>query len=443
MDADGSQSRQFYKAEGDFHLYAPCFISNGKRIAYVRYRAENGKVTAILESRNLQGTDPVVLIDNPDFLDFTLGQPGRLIYSISEPVPHERDSNLWELSYDDSTGHPEGAPRRLTDWTGFTFLNPGISADGKHFIFLNQRDHSAVFVGELGSNGDELKNPQRLTLTENYNWATAWTPDSQSVLFYSNRNGHFDIYKQGINDRTPQPIATDSEEKWQPQMSPDGKWVLYMQFARSTAANQVTSGKLMRVSTAGGAPEFVTDITGSHSGPQNSALATIAGYPNFRCPRSPGALCVVAERKDKDLVFTTFDPVQGRKAEAVKTPYHRSSWDLSPDGARIARVEFSYTEGTVQIIPIHGGERQKVSAAPWNELTNLAWAADGKSLFLDSFSSRGTAIVHLDLNGHAKMLYKPSWEIYALAPSPDGKYLSFGPVIYDANAWTMGYFPPK
>ncbi len=443
MNSDGSQARQIFKADGDFHLYGPTFISAGKRVIYAKYKAENGNVTAMVESRNLRGEDPVVLLSNPDLLDFALGQPGRLIYSVSEPIPHERDSNLWELSYDESTGHPSGAPRRLTDWTGFSFFNPGISSDGKHFIFLNQRDHSAVFVAELGSNGDELKNPQRLTLTENYNWATGWSPDSHSVLFYSNRNGHFDIYRQGLNDRTPQPVATDGEEKWQPQMSPDGKWVLYMQFVRSTPGHQVTSGKLMRVSSSGGAPEFVMDITGAHSGTQANALATIAGYPNFRCPTSPTAQCVIAERKEKNIVFTAFDPVEGRKAEVARIPYHRSNWDISPDGSRLARSEFSYTEGKIEIIPIHGGEHQKLTAAPWNEISNLAWAADGKSLFLGSFSSRGTAILHLDFGGQVKMLYKPSWEIYALRPSPDGKYLSYGTAIYDSNAWTLGYVPPR
>ena len=443
MNADGSQARQFYKDEDDFHLYGASFIAGGKRILYIKFKAENGKATAIVESRNLQGQDPVVLLDDPDALDFDIGQPGRLIYSVSEPVPHERDSNLWQLSYDDNTGRPTGKPQRLTDWTGFTFLNPGASEDGKRFVFLNQRDHSAVFVGELASSNDELKNPQPLTLNQDYNWPTGWSSDSKSVYFYSNRNGHFDIFKQGLNDRTAQAIASDSEEKWAPQLSPDGKWILYMQFVRSTPTHDVTTGKLMRVSVNGGAPEFVMDINGSHSGPQNGALPTIAGYPTFRCAQSADATCVIAERKDKNIIFTSFDAMQGRKAEVTRVPAHRSNWAISPDGSRLAYAEFSYTQGEVQIIPTHGGERQKVSAAPWTEITNLTWTADGKSLFFNSFSSRGTAIVHLDLNGHTKMLYKPSWEIFALSASPDGKYLSFGPAIYDSNAWTMGYFPPK
>jgi hypothetical protein len=80
---------------------------------------------------------------------------------------------------------------------------------------------------------------------------------------------------------------------------------------------------------------------------------------------------------------------------------------------------------------------------PWTELTTVAWAADGRSLFLASFSSRGTAMVHLDFAGHPKLLIKPIWHILTLEPSPGGKYLAFGPIISNSNAWTMGSFPPQ
>jgi Tol biopolymer transport system component len=443
MNSDGSQAHQFLKADPEFHLYGPTFINHGKRILYVKQHTAGGDIKNIVESRNLGGDDAVTLIDNPSLFDATMNQPGRVIYSVSEPPPHERDSNLWDIYYDPETGRPKGAPRRLTDWTGFTFLNPSISTDGKNFTFLNQRDQAAVYVGELAANGDELKSPQRLTLNENYSWPTGWSADGKTVLFYSNRNGNFDIYRQGVGERTAEAVSTSPEDKWWPQLSPDGKWVLYMQFTKSSTANAVKSGKMMRVSVAGGAPEFVMDINGAHSGPQPTALSTLVGLPAFRCARQPGAPCVIAERKDNQVVFSTFDPLQGRKAEVVKQPPKRGTFDISPDGSRIAWTTFSYTKGEVEIIPLDGSAHQKISGAPWTEFTNVVWAPDGKSLFLNSFSSRGSAILHLNLDGTSKMLYKPGSEIFALTVSPDGKYLAFGPAIYDSNAWTMGSFPAK
>jgi Tol biopolymer transport system component len=97
----------------------------------------------------------------------------------------------------------------------------------------------------------------------------------------------------------------------------------------------------------------------------------------------------------------------------------------------------------MQIIPTDGKPRQKFSVTPWQQVDAVAWSADGKSLFFGSYSSRGTSIVRTDLAGHAKMLYKAGFDIFAISPSPDGKWLAFGPVITDANAWTLGSFPEK
>jgi Tol biopolymer transport system component len=444
MNADGSQAHEAVKIP-DFRLFSPFWLGTGKRIGYVKFRNDNGKITSLVESRTVQGEDPVVLVDNPDIADGTTNQPGRFVYTVNEAAPHERDSNLWDLWYDPESGRPKGVPRRLTDWTGFAFLSPSITADGKHFIFLNQKDQTAVFVGELAAGGDELKSPQRVTLNANFNWPTAWSPDSRSVLFYSNRNGAFDIYKQGVEDRTAESVASGQEEKWAPQVSADGKWILYMQWPKASPDNPVKTGKLMRVAMGGGAPEPVMDFTGKRIGSAAYPINTVGGLPSFRCPKRADANCVIAERKDKNVVFTSFDPIQGRKAEIGTVPMNSQgvSWDLSPDGTRVLFAPFSYTEGKIEVIPVNGGARQSFAVAPWMEISGLAWAADGKSLFFTSFSSRGTTILHSDLAGHSKTLFKPSWDIFAVAPSPDGKYLAFGPVISDANAWTTSTFPSK
>jgi Tol biopolymer transport system component len=445
MNADGSQARQLFKADPEFHVYGPTWMAGGKRIAYVKVATLNGKSVVVLESRNLKAEDIVPLLDNPDAIDETLNQPGRLIYSVLEPSPRQQESNLWQLYYDQETGRPKSAPQRLTDWSGFTFLNPGISADGKHFVFLNEKDQSAVYVGELASGGDELKSPQRLTLNEKFSWPSGWSSDAQSVLFYSNRSGTFDVYKQSVTDRRAEPIASAAEEKWAPQTSPDGKWILYMQWNKPQGDVPVTKGNLMRVPVTGGTPETVMEINGKRPGLQAAAINTVGGYPSFRCGRRPEASCIVAERRDKENVFTSFDPIQGRKSEIAKVSREGrgSSWDLSPDGAQIALSEYSYTEGVMQIIPTDGKPRQKFSVTPWQQVDAVAWSADGKSLFFGSYSSRGTSIVRTDLAGHARMLYKAGFDIFAISPSPDGKWLAFGPVITDANAWTLGSFPEK
>jgi Tol biopolymer transport system component len=447
MNADGGNARLFLKPEQGYHLFSPTWFSNSKRILYGKYRVENGEATVAFESRDLRGGDPVVLLSNPQVTDFCWGQNGRLIYALRERPPNEYDSNLWELRFDEETGKPKGTSRRLTDWTGFYFGNPELTADGNRFVFLNGRAQSDVYLGELTNGGSELKAPQRRTLDERVDWPGGWAPDGKTVFLYSDRNGNFDIYKQGVNERSAEPVATGSDQKWAPQTSPDGKWLLYMQWPRAAGVAAITSGKMMRSPLAGGPAEAVMDIKG-HPGifAGGDPTNTVNGYPSFRCPSHNSTSCVLAEKGENQIVFTAFDPLQGRKSELVKLPGDPdvTNWDLSPDGSRVVFSVFDYKAGDVQIVPLAGGTAQKLSVLPWTELVAVAWAADGKGLFLASYSSRGTSIVRMAATGGPKLLFKqPGWDIFSLMPSPDGRYLAFGPVITTANAWTIASFPPK
>jgi Tol biopolymer transport system component len=447
MNADGSQATLLFKHLEGFRLFTPTWFYNGKRIIYVKTQVSDSGSTITLESRDLKGENPVAVLSNPHMTDFFLAPDGRLIYSLREQWPNEYDTNLWELRVDEESGRPKSEPRRLTDWTGFYFGNPELTADGTRFVFLNGRSQSDVYLGELANGGAGLKSPQRLTLTERVDWPGGWSPDGKTLFLYSDRNGSFDIYKQSIDSRNAEPIATGPEAKWAPQASPDGKWILFMQWPKAVEGAAASSGKLMRVPASGGPAETVMDIKGrpgifAGGDPTN----TIGGFPSFRCPSRGGGNCVLAEKGDSALVLTAFDPVQGRKTQVAKVSGDpdNDSWDLSPDGSRIAVSIFDYKAGDLQIVPLNGGTTQKLNAMPWTELSATAWSADGKSLFLGSYSSRGSSIVHMPLTGAPKLLFKqPSWDIFSLVPSPDGRYLAFGPIVTTANAWTIPTFPSK
>ena len=148
----------------------------------------------------------------------------------------------------------------------------------------------------------------------------------------------------------------------------------------------------------------MTELKG-HPGLLNNTDPTnsVGGLPSFRCV-SHATTCVLAEQGENQVVFTVFDPVQGRKPESTKvaaTP-DLISWDLSPDGTRVALSTFDYKAADVEIVSLAGGAvLQKLSVLPWTQLVAAAWTADGKGLFLGSFSSRGTSIVRT-MNRHTK-----------------------------------------
>jgi Tol biopolymer transport system component len=68
---------------------------------------------------------------------------------------------------------------------------------------------------------------RRLTLDENENDLTAWTPDSTAALFNSDRNGTWEIFKQATEQSLAESLITSEEQLSQPGMTPDGSEVLY------------------------------------------------------------------------------------------------------------------------------------------------------------------------------------------------------------------------
>jgi len=457
MNADGGHARVWLTPEAGYLLQiptwfpngkrtTPTWFPNGKRILYVKYGGANGEKTVALESRDLKGEDPVALLANLLLTEFCWGRDGRLIYAAREPVPNQYDSNLWEQRLDEETGRPIGVPRRLTDWIGFYFGNPELTADGKRFVFLNGRAQSDIYLVELANGGSGLKTPRRLTLDERTDWPSGWSPDSKTLFLYSDRRGNFDIYKQGRDDRDAESMVTGPEEKRAAQISPDGKWLLYMYWPKAAQDAPPGFGKLMRIPLGGGPPETVMDFKGYSGVGVMSPASTVGGYPSFRCPPRGGSSCVLAEVRERHIIFTAFDPLQGRKKELVRVSNDSDlrSWDLSPDGTQVALPVYDLKAGDVRIFPLDGGTPRTWSALPWNELLAIAWAADGRSLFLVSNNSRGTSILRMDSKGKTNLfLDQPGRDVHALAPSPDGHSLAFGGVQSNFNAWTVASFPQQ
>ncbi len=207
-------------------------------------------------------------------------------------------------------------------------------------------------------------------------------------------------------------------------MSADGAWVFYKLGSDDGGAMD----KLMRIPINGGTSQEVL-------------TAHLDGLP--RCSRSPGTLCAIAERSAdrKQLVFSSFD-AKGRGREVAKfdtevtTDYR---WDLSPDGTRLAVVKSR--EAQVHILSLTGRPRQDLTVKGWSILTTAAWASDGKSLFVSSFGDKGPVILHVDLQGNARLLWEQPGGIDTYAvPSPDGRHLALRAWTVEGNLWMMENF---
>jgi hypothetical protein len=298
------------------------------------------------------------------------------------------------------------------------------------------RAEADVYVGELEANGRRLKDVRRLTLNENNDYPGQWTPDSKAVLFWSDRNGTWDIFKQALDQAEAQPVVTGPDDKSNPRVSPDGSWILYLSSA-TTEVTATTQVRIMRVPTSGGAPQLVLEGRGING---------------FACAQSPATNCVFSEETPDaaQLVFSRFDSAHGRGHELTRINLRRPNagyaWDLSRDGSRLAFAQYDFREGRIEILPLAGGEAHEVYVKGRSGLYTLNWAADGKGLLVGVVNATvsGSTLLYVDLEGRAEVLWQQTaagfFGTQGVA-SPDGRHLALlSHGVADYNVWMLENF---
>jgi Tol biopolymer transport system component len=232
-------------------------------------------------------------------------------------------------------------------------------------------------------------------------------PDGKAVLFLSNRNATWGIYKQGLDQTTAQPIVTGPDFKDSPVVSPDGSWTLYLSSADGNRG-PTSPVRIMRAPTSGGAPQLVLERR---------------GIDRLACAAPPAALCVFSEPSpdQKQVIFTAFDPVKGRGQELSKVSLRQEpswirvsdsySWDLSRDGSHLAFAQRGQNQARIKVLSLAGGEAREVNVKGRDNLYGLNWAADGRGLFvpegggIDVYGVSGSAaLLYVDLEGRAQVI---------------------------------------
>jgi Tol biopolymer transport system component/DNA-binding winged helix-turn-helix (wHTH) protein len=428
MRADGQDSRRLLTAESadgfDHVLWSP----DGASIAYLRLRQGPDKFEVRLESCNVKDAKPAVLISNPSLEDYLWLPDGRIVYTLAEPEPNEEDSNLWAVRVD-RRGSPASAPRRLTDWAGSRFCGLSASHDGKRLALMKCSFQSNISVGDLEANGTRLGALHSLTHSVANNVPTAWTPDSQAVIFASNRNGPSDIFRQRVDASAPEPVVTGPEYKYGARLIPPGSSILYMVAPAIAQSGSASLLRIMRVSLSSGPSQLVYSAPG------------IIGY---RCARGPRDSCVLGERTAdrKQLVFSALDPVKGRAGAFIQCdvdPALEYNWDLSPDGTRVAIEQVGGNR--IEVANLADRTKREVTVNAWTLLASLDWAADGNGFYVCSQSLRRATLLYVSLDGQARVLFErdgafQTWGV----PSPDGRRLAVLGQTANSNLWLIENF---
>ncbi len=272
--------------------------------------------------------------------------------------------------------------------------------------------------------------PRRITFTEADELPAAWTADSKAVIFFSDRNGHWGVFKQPLDQDSVEVLVTGAKgaEADSPRVSADGTWLLYQELTEKTD-RLWPMARLMRVPINGGLPEFVFSAR---------------FYNSHRCSRAEANLCVFAEQTADGtwLVFTVLDPIRGKGRELAKfatDPLGFYHWDVSPDGKRIAILKGG--ENQIHVLPLSGGAVRDFTVKGWTGFNSLDWSPDGKGFFIGNLSGGSATLIYVDQAANAFPLWHQksttgTWGV----PSPDGRQLAILGQEFNGNIWTMENF---
>jgi hypothetical protein len=147
---------------------------------------------------------------------------------------------------------------------------------------------------------------------------------------------------------------------------------------------------------------------------------------------------VLTEDIDGQTVFTAFDAVTGRMAQIARIPTQSFTfWDLSPDGQWIAFGRNEEADARIHLVSLAGDPARDIRVSEWTHLISVAWASDERALFVTAFASKGAPLLRVTLDGKARMLYRGLKYVENLVASPGGRYLAFGEMVEDGNAWIL------
>lgn len=422
MDANGENARKLYDTDEDSSLQSLLWSHNGKYISYWRVDAEG----AAFLTRDLEGGTPTTIFSpsfGKDIFDLAW-VPGRWIFTSSDGW-----CTFYEQAMDEETGKAIGQPRPLTSASA-SYCMSGLSTttDGREIAFLKWQSDFSVYVGDLGADGTHVLRPRHFTLTRFHDDAGDFTPDSKALVVISVRSSYHGLYRQPL-DKDDAIYLPDTKEVRNPQVTPDGKWVLYFEHHEHPAFDlSYKPERLMRAAIDSGSPQPVLTATGAKS--------------QISCARPPSDLCVIAEWSEdrKEAIVHAVDAINGRGAELTRFAVdpHDDRWSvaLSPDGQRFAGIR--RPQDPIYVWSTNGGRMREIQVNGWDNLGSVRWSADSKSLLVLSNQEGYGTLLHSDLQGNANVLWDHVTENWA--ESPDGRHLAVTQLSNDQNYMLMTDF---
>jgi Tol biopolymer transport system component len=371
--------------------------------------------------------DPQLASDSGDDTPMVWASDGRIIFVMRE-TSGNFGSSLWGITADPGSGESSAKPAKINEWDGIGANGLSLGRDGHRLALTKSHNRSDAYVGDLKDNGTRMDSPIRLTVSESFDYPSAWTHDSKAIVFSSTRTGRSQIFRQQLGQDSAEALIQGPDEEQYAELSPDGAWVLYWSLPHVPSPTTV---RLMRSPASGGSPEQVLDA------PVQISLA-------FDCPSHNAGPCIFGTWEQRKGIFYALDPVHGRGKQLATTNLAAPSdfnVSVSPDGSRIGITSRDQLRGQIRIVDLRKGTESNLQLPGWT-IWEASWTSDGNALFAAAQSKSGYFIARIELDSKTRVLLDRGRNQFLSNPiaSPDGRRLAFGQQTFESNAWLLENF---
>ncbi len=385
-----------------------------QRILYSSISVDKqGAEKSAISSCDREGGHEIEIVSSPELRglrsvsDVYWGWDGRVFYTLREPPPNARDSNIWAVPVDPESGHVTGEPSRVTNYSEFAAEEFSESKDGRAFVFMKLRQQDSVFIASINKVSGELR---ETTAVRSEGWNAGWplwTGDGRKIAFYSTRRGEFGFYIEDLQTREVQAVVTGLHYRRQAALTSDGKWLLFTRPHSQASAGR--SVELMRMPLDGGPP-----------------TPLLTGKILFQCAVR-AAVCVLSEVENDQRVYFQLDPIKGRGALLAHTQNldvpSDFDWSLSPDGRNVAYIPKSFGK-QIGILSMEDGSSRTITVEG-SQLESPTWAADNQHLYVTNHRGEKWDLLYVDPSGKYKTAWTAQAWIVSPAVSPDGERIAF------------------
>jgi Tol biopolymer transport system component len=366
--ADGS-SRTI--VSGTFHAR---FSPDGRYIAFIRpeLRSELGRFIGSLFVVPANGGPEVLIVDGRNKEAEWAPDGKRLLF-----VSNRRGSDdLWSVRV--AEGKPDGPPEMLREHISGLI---GVNRDGDLYYGAGHEISDIYTVEVDPRTGKPASRPKRIT-TRNINYAPAWSPDGESLAYYSQRGtagwgqAGLTIVVRNIKtgEEWPVPLKRPiSLVPHHPYWFPDG---------RSIFAQVFRGGGLISIDLQTGEDRPLLTSARILPAPIRREFAALA--PDGR------AVYYLARDEKSDGVRVLVRNLDGSGERELFRAYHIGVPALSPDGSRLALVAGSERGGAALFtLPAGGGDAKELYRQPESSFLQPVWSRDGKHIFIATAPPKG------------------------------------------------------